>query len=113
MKGIIRRLEARFSRPEKPVESNQLKVREIVNSIVSPSDDFVVESSFNSEAPGRIETHGPGKNVLMPDIYGNRTDPTEPALEILEKSSPDIDVSTGFNPYDTVVLHDKKGSKKR
>ena len=49
----------------------------------------------------------------MPDIYGEkidageRVDVTEPLLKILDPSSPDIDKSTGFNPYDTAVLKEK------
>jgi hypothetical protein len=106
-------LESKLSRPKSPAVITPPKVREIVKSKDSPNDDYVVESSFDAKVPGRIETHEPGKNVLMPDIYGNRTDPTEPDLKILDKSSPDVDISTGFNPYDTVVLHTKPGSKKR
>ncbi len=54
----------------------------------------------------------PGKNVLMPDIYADTHDVTEPLLNILELESPLGDTSSGFNPYDTAVLHEKKGGKK-
>ncbi len=49
----------------------------------------------------------PAKNVLMPDIYGENDDDTQPLLNILDPSSPDTDESTGFNPYDTAVLQKK------
>ncbi len=47
------------------------------------------------------------EDVVMPDIYGENSDDTEPLLNILDPSSPDTDDSTGFNPYDTAVLQKK------
>ncbi|MDA0994929.1 MAG: hypothetical protein O3A13_15020 [Proteobacteria bacterium] len=90
----------------------QPRIREIVKPEDIPVDDYTVEMSCGAELSGRVESGGPGKNVLMPDIYGDRHDATEPLLKILDQSSPDVDISTGFNPYDTVVLHEKPGSKK-
>ena len=58
-------------------------------------------------------TRSAEREVVMPDIYGEKHEATKPHLKILDPTSPDIDVSTGFDPYDTVVLHNKKGSKKR
>ena len=46
------------------------------------------------------------EDVLMPDIYAENSDDTEPLLNILDPSSPD-DESTEFNPYDTAVLQKK------
>ncbi len=47
------------------------------------------------------------EDVVMPDIYGENDDDTQPLLNILDPSSPDTDDSTGFNPYDTAVLQKK------
>ena len=69
--------------------------------------------SFDAEVPGQIDNQGPGKNVLMPDIYADKYDPTVPLLKILDSSSPDDDKSIGFNPYDTAVLQNKFGTKPR
>ena len=68
------------------------------------SSDCEAESSYDAEVPGRIESQGPGKNVLMPDIHGNEYVATVPDLKILDLSSSDADDQTGFNPYDTAVL---------
>jgi hypothetical protein len=78
---------------------------------IEPDDlangDHEVESSYDAEIPGRIESQGPGKNILMPDIYGNEHVATVPDLKIIDPSSPDAEESTGFNPYDTAVLRKK------
>ncbi len=52
------------------------------------------------------------REPVMPDIYREDHAATEPALKILDSTSPDIDESPGFDPYDTVVLHEKHGVKK-
>jgi len=55
-------------------------------------------------APVRVKPYGPGNDVLMPDIYADQHVANDPCLKILDPSSPDIDKSTGFDPYDTAVL---------
>jgi hypothetical protein len=57
-------------------------------------------------------TRGAEREVVMPDIYGEKHEATKPHLKILDPTSPEIDESTGFDPYDTVVLHEKQGVKK-
>jgi len=52
-------------------------------------------------------------SAAMIDIYGDRHEATKPHLKILDSTSPDTDESTGFDPYDTVVLHERQGVKKR
>jgi hypothetical protein len=76
MKRIIAALKEKSSQPEAPVADDQ------------SSDTVSVE------------------DVLMPDIYGDNNDDTEPLLNVLDPSSPD-DKSAGFNPYDTAVLQKK------
>ena len=46
--------------------------------------------------------------VSMPDIYADEHVPTVNDIKIIDLSSPDIDKSAGFNPYDTAVLQKKK-----
>lgn len=53
------------------------------------------------------------EDVLMPDIYAVMNVATVTDLKILDQSSPDIDKSEGFNPYDTAVLRKKFGPKPR
>ena len=53
------------------------------------------------------------ENVVMPDIYAVKNVDTMPDLEILDLSTPDLDESAGFNPYDTAILRTKLGPKPR
>ena len=65
-------------------------------------DECADESSPGCKGTDRIDSQG--KKVLMPDIYGDQHVATEPDLKILDQSSPDIEKSSGFNPYDTAVF---------
>ena len=47
------------------------------------------------------------EDVVMPDIYAVEHVNTVPVLKVIDLSSPDIDKSIGFNPYDTAVLRKK------
>ena len=47
------------------------------------------------------------EDLVMPDIYADEQVATVPHLKVIDLSSPDIDKSTGFNPYDTAVLRKK------
>jgi len=55
----------------------------------------------------RLADLGPGKTVLMPDIYATEFTVEEPSLEIADQLSPETDKADGFNPYDTAVLYKK------
>jgi hypothetical protein len=44
------------------------------------------------------------EDLELPDIYADTSSATAAHLKIIDISSPDIDKSTGFNPYDTAVL---------
>ena len=46
-------------------------------------------------------------DLVMPDIYAGELADTVPFIKVIDLSSPDIDKSTGFNPYDTAVLRKK------
>jgi len=102
MKRIIGAFKAKRSRPKDTVADNQSSNPVCVEPDDVANNDNKVGTSYDSEMPGRIESQGPGKNVLMPDIYGNEHVATVPDLKVLDPS--DTDESTGFNPYDTAVL---------
>jgi hypothetical protein len=70
---------------------------------------FRPSASTNSEP---VEIRAPLQEVVMPDIYGEAHEDTQPLIKILDPTSPDTEESTGFDPYDTVVLHEKQGVKK-
>jgi hypothetical protein len=105
MKGIFNRPQEKVSRPSISTAPDQ------------PSDDIAddddsTDAPCGADEPGQTEKGGPDVEVLMPDIYGEKREATEPPLKIPDPTSPDIDVSNGFDPYDTVVLHEKQGVKK-
>ena len=77
MKRIIEWMEKKLSRPEAPVLDEQ------------PSKPLTVD------------------DLVMPDIYSVEHVETVPDLKVIDLSSPDIDESSGFNPYDTAVLRKK------
>ena len=58
-------------------------------------------------ASRRVECVGPGKTVLMPDIYADEYAANEMHIVVIDDSSPDITKSDVFNPYDTAALHKK------
>ncbi len=69
-----------------------------------------------SDPVQRSSTVNHKSNEIGNDDYGIDVSyshaPTVPDLEILNVSSQNVDISSGFDPYDTVVLHQKPGSKK-
>jgi len=77
MKRISEWMESKLSRPEAPDVPEQ------------PSKPLTVD------------------DLVMPDIYADKHVESVPDLKIINLSSPDIDDSTGFNPYDTAVLRNK------
>jgi len=58
-------------------------------------------------ADNRVQSIGPGKTVLMPDIYNEEFSVENEPLEIAEESPSINDETGGFNPYDTAVLYKK------
>jgi len=83
MNRFIKALARKLSRPKAPIADDQ---------------------------PGNAVSAG---NVLMPDIYTVKNVATVPDPEILDLSTPDLDESAGFNPYDTAILRTKLGPKPR
>ncbi len=70
-----------------------------------------IAASVARPAPPDV-TEQPGKplkveDVVMPDIYAVEHVETVPDLKIIDLSSPEADVTNGFNPYDTAVLRKK------
>jgi hypothetical protein len=59
-------------------------------------------------ANNRVQSIGPGKTALMPDIYAEEFAPKDEVFEIAEESASINDETGGFNPYDTAVLYKKK-----
>lgn len=55
-----------------------------------------------------IVSLGPGKNVLMPDIYAEEYAVDDSVLELVDKPAKQTDESSGFDPYDTATLYIEK-----
>jgi len=113
MKLIPEWLENKLAKQRSPVVTVKPGVRKTVTPEAVPSDDYTIETSFDPAVPGRISSETPGKNVLLRNNSDATQESTEPLLKLLNEPSTDADAATGFNPYDTVVLHDKPGVKKR
>ena len=99
MKSILDWPKQKKSQPRLSAELDQ----------TTDDNEYTIEMSCGADMPDLPGTRGAEREVVMPDIYGEKHEATEPPLKILDPNSPDIDKSTGFDPYDTVVLHEKKG----
>ena len=100
MKRFLKWLETKFSRHSAVVEADEPHTPVGVRVRVKPKDiaeeEYSVELAFDASVPGRVESDEPGKDVLMPDIYGFDDTNTQPTLTILKESSYDVIESTGF-----------------
>ncbi len=74
-----------------------------------------LESKFSrrSEVSGRVESHEPGKNVLIPNKYESDHTATLPTLTSLEESSFVVIESTGFDPYNSGSFDTSKSRESR
>ena len=102
MKRIVRWLETKLSRGE--AVADEPSNAEVVKPDVCES---TIDIFLGDEVTNLTQDQEPEKNVLMPDVDVDEHIDTVPNLEVLDPSSPDIDESTGFNPYDTAKMHKK------
>jgi lipoate-protein ligase B len=77
-------LEKRSSRPKQAVPRRQ--------------PEFV---DLDPRVGGRVEDSGPGKNVLIRNIYLREDTGTHETLKILDDSIIDTEEETGIDPYNT------------
>ncbi len=63
--------------------------------------DYPVQVSFDEDVFGRIESGGPGKNVLLSNKYASAETKTEVDLEILDYSEPDSSDEEDYDPYNS------------
>lgn len=65
-------------------------------------------STEKKQKSNRLLNLGPGKTVLLPDIYGEENSVETSDIEVDEElPSPEENDSVGFDPYDTARLHKK------
>jgi len=117
MKRFLKWLETKFSRHSAAVEADEQHTPVGVRVRVKPKDiaeeEYSVELAFDASVPGRVESDEPGKDVLMPDIYGFDDTNIQPALTILKESSPDDSESTGFDPYNSGSFETSKSRSRK
>jgi len=103
MKDIKKWLTDKFSRRKTEVVIDPPRARLPRNKVDVSTDEYEVESTFTASVRGKIESTGPGKNVLI-SAYSDEYEETVPNLEIIDDEGPNGGPISGFNPYDTTVL---------
>ncbi len=103
MKQIKKWLEAKLFGRQAEVVINPPRARLPRGKVDISTDEYEIESTFTSNVRGKIESTGPGKNVLV-SAYSEEYEETVPNLEIIETEGPKGGPESGFNPYDTTVL---------
>jgi len=103
MKRIKKWLEAKLFGRQAEVVINPPRVRVPRTKVDISTDEYEVESTFTANVRGKIESAGPGKNVLI-SAYSEEYEETVPNLGILDEEGPKGGPVSGFNPYDTTVL---------
>ncbi len=103
MKLIKKWLEAKLFGRQAEVVINPPRARLPRSKVDISTDEYEVESTFTSDVRGKIESAGPGKNVLVSD-HSDEYEETVPDLEIVDIEGPNGGPVSGFNPYDTTVL---------
>ncbi len=84
------------STPEQPRDSGN----------ISLDSDDQTEKSLGAKVVRWMDTQE-SKDVPIPDIYFQDNVETEPGLKVLDPGSPEADISSGFDPYDTAKFHKK------
>ena len=120
MKGIPKWLKNMLSRYSTTIEVNEHGIPVSVN----PGN---IEDSTDAEVPDQNASQARLQEVVMPDIYADKHDATEPDLKVLDEPLPEAtgdtqplleiidnpsrtsEMSEGFDPYNTGGF---KGPKK-
>ena len=72
-----------------------------MNRLSNLKKDYTVQVSFDEDVFGRIESGGPGKNVLLGNKYASAETKTEMDLEILDSAEPDSSDEEEYDPYNS------------
>ena len=73
----------------------------IMNRLSNLKKDYTVQVSFDEDVFGRIETGGPGKNVLLSNKYASTETKTQMGLKILDHTEPDSSDEEDYDPYNS------------
>jgi len=104
MKRIKKWLEAKLFGRQEEIVINPPRAQLPRKKVNISTDEYEVESTFTSNVRGKIESQGPGKNVLV-SAHNDEYEETVPDLEIVDVEGPNGGPVSGFNPYDSTVLH--------
>ena len=96
MKQILKWLETKFSRHSAAVEADEQHIAVGVAVV-----------------PGRVESHGPGKDIQMPNIYDCDDPFKQQQLKTLEESPFVVTESTGFDPYNSGSFESSKSRSRK
>ncbi len=72
-----------------------------MNRLSNLKKDYTVQVSFDEDVFGRIESGGPGKNVLLSNKHASAETKTEVDLEILDYAEPDSSDEEDYDPYNS------------
>ena len=72
-----------------------------MNRFSNLKKDYTVQVSFDEDVLGRIESGGPGKNVLLRNKDANTETVAEADLEILDYAKPDSSDEEEYDPYNS------------
>lgn len=103
MKQIKKWLKAKFFQRSDEIVINPPRARLPRKKAEVATAECEVETTFSANVRGKIESMGPGKNVLV-SAYSDEYENTVPDLEIIDVEGPNGGPVSGFNPYDTTGL---------
>lgn len=90
---------ARHARGNPAAQPLRQAIRTPAKQPVQVQESALVE--LRPEVSGRIESAGPGKNVLVQNKYVREDTGTHETLKILDDSAVNSDDFGGFDPYNT------------
>jgi hypothetical protein len=104
MKRLIAWFDTRLCQPK----SSELSGTPRYPESAEPDDeDCTIDASLGAVVADWMNDHEPEQSVPMPDIFVDEYVQTVPNLTILDPILPDVDESTGIDPYNTAVLQQK------
>ena len=98
------------------VETNKRSTPKEVGCMPNESiqDEHCVDvfHTFDPTVRGRVEILRTGKYVLLPNMGDSDCTMTQALLTVLSQTTSNLSETIGYDPYDTVELHEKQGEKK-
>lgn len=115
IKNLLKRQPAQTkSAPQHPVRPIAAKPRTEASQS-NPAEGPVTSEdvTLETKVEGRIESQGPGKNVLVQNEYQQENTGIHEELSIVDESAEDSDNAGGIDPYNTGQFDRSKNWDKR